>query len=188
MSEPQRDDWQEVWDARLAALSAILGPPYQSVYHARHPFAFGGQADGVAFPGFLNGGIAYVTWERSGKSGEFYADYELMICHRQQSDWGPGLISCLAPYTQQAYIAAGESMDIDEATPAGSRLEALLFDTYGCFELFGKTFELRLGVGITKAELAYKFEHGADAILALLKSRGIYPFTDLDRDDVELKR
>jgi hypothetical protein len=92
------------------------------------------------------------------------------------------VISRLAPYTQQAFIGQGESMDIDSATPAQSRIKAFLFDTYATFTLFGEENELRLCIGITKPELEFKLQHGAEKLLELLRRHGVYPFTDLDRD------
>src|SRR4051812_21549661 len=104
------DDWEEVWDARADAISAVLGKPHNEVYHAPHPFALGGQADVLRFSGPAIG-VAYVTAELSGKPDASYADYELMISHRTSEDWGPNIISRLAPYTQQAYLGSGETMD-----------------------------------------------------------------------------
>jgi len=179
------DDWEEVWDARADALAKIFGQSHGDVLHAPHPFVLGGQADVMVFNHHLDG-VVYVTAELTGKLDACYADYELMICHRSANDWGPNAISRLAPYTQEAYIAGGESMDIDSATPQQSRIKAFLFDTYATFALFGHENEVRLCIGITKAELAFKMQHGADELLGLLKRHGIYPFTDLDRDSVPL--
>jgi hypothetical protein len=179
------DDWQEVWDARADALAQVLGMGHDSVFHAPHPFELGGQADVMAFFHHLPGAV-YVTAELSGKPEACYADYELMICHRSPDDWGPNIISRLARYTQQAYIGAGETMDIDTATPPDSRIKAFIFDTYSPFTLFGHEFDLRLCLGITKPELEFKTQHGPDHLLALLKRHGVYPFTDLKRDSIPL--
>lgn len=97
----------------------------------------------------------------------------------------PNAISRLAAYTQEAYIAAGESMDI-EGTPPNSQIKALLFDTYGTFTLFGEVNEIRLCIGITKPELEFKMQYGAEKLLELLKDHGVYPFTDLERSSVAL--
>jgi hypothetical protein len=132
-------------------------------------------------------GVVYVTAELTGKPDASYADYELMICHRSADEWGPNVISRLAPYTQEAYIDAGESMDIDQATPPESKIKAFLFDTYATFMLFGERNELRLCIGITKDELEFKMKHGGDRLLALLKQHGVYPYTDLGRDSVPLR-
>jgi hypothetical protein len=180
------DDWEEVWDARMAALERVFGSSREEVYHAPHPFALGGQADVVAFS-MQPQGVAYVTAELSGKPDASYADYELMICHRKDDSWGPNVISRLAPYTQEAYIHASDSMDIGEATPKDSTIKAFLFDDYGSFELFGETFQLRLCLGITQDELEFKLKVGAEQLLTALKASGIYPYTDLRRSSVLTK-
>jgi hypothetical protein len=180
------DDAEEVWNARADALARALGSGHDEAYHAPHPFSLGGNADVMAFYHHLSGAV-YVTAELTGKPDRSYADYELMICHRARDDWGPNVISRLAPYTQEAYIAAGESMDIDQATPPESKIKAFLFDTYTTFPLFGEENELRLCMGITKAELQFKMKHGPEKLLELLKRHGVFPFTDLDRDSVPLE-
>lgn len=179
------DDWQEVWDARAEALCRVLGQGHDNVLHAPHPFALGGQTDVMAFYHHIPGAV-YVTAELTGKPDACYADYELMICQRSRSYWGANVISRLAPYTQQAYIGVGESMDIDSATPPESRIKAFVFDTYRTFTLFGRDFDLRLCLGITKGELSFKMEHGADKLFERLKSHGVYPYTDLDRESIPL--
>ena len=109
-----------------------------------------------------------------------------MICHRTEQDWGPNIISRLAPYTQEAYIGTGESMDIDSETPAESKIKAFIFDTFASFTLFGRENELRLCIGITKPELQFKLEHGSEKLLKVLKRCSVYPFTDLGRESVPL--
>src|SRR5262245_29032344 len=120
MDETENNDWEEVWDARADGLQRVFGQGYDQVYHAPHPFALGGNADVMAFHHHLKG-VVYVTAELTGKPDACYAEYELMVCHRSPQDWGPNVISRLAPYTQEAYIGSGESMDIDDATPPESR-------------------------------------------------------------------
>ncbi len=148
MSADGEDDWEEVWDhSGFGTCAEVLGQSHDNVFHAPLPFALGGNADVIAFDHHLDG-VVYVTAELTGKPSACYADYELMICHRTPNNWGPNIISRLARYTQQAHIGAGESMDIDSATPAESRIKAFAFDTYARFTLFGHENELRLCVRI----------------------------------------
>lgn len=179
------DDWNEIWDARAEALCRIFGPSWDNVYHATHPFALGGQADVMAFSNSPNG-VVYITAELSGKPNACYADYELMICHRSPTDWGANLISRLAPYTQQAYLHHGDTMDIHGAAPADSKIVGLLFLTFDCFELFGEFFDLRLCLGITQEELDFKQKHGFEPLVDALKTYNVYPYTDLERGTVTL--
>lgn len=186
MGATGEDDWEEVWNARADSLAQVLGPGHDMVFHAPHPFALGGNADVIAFYHHLKG-VVYATAELTGKPNACYADYELMICHRSPDDWGPNIISRLAPYTQEAYIGTGESMDIDTVAPTDSQIKAFLFDTYATFELYGMRNELRLCIGITKPELQFKLKHGTERLLAKLKEYRVYPFTDLDRESVLLE-
>jgi hypothetical protein len=161
----------------------VLGKGRGQVWHAPHPFILGGQADVVSFENHLHG-VVYVTSELTGKPDATYTDYELMICSPVDGPWWPNVISRLAPYTQEAQILSGETMDIDSATPEDSKIKALLFDTYGTFTMFGTQYDIRLCLGITKDELQYKFEHGSEALLAKLKEAGVYPITDLNRASI----
>lgn len=51
---------------------------------------------------------------------------------------------------------------------------------------FGREFELRLCLGITKKELQFKMNYGSKELLEQLKRQGVYPYTDLERDAVPL--
>src|SRR5947208_337975 len=79
-------------------------------------------------------------------------NYELMICHRDQEDWGPNIISRLAYYTLETKIDPGETMDLGEAAPEGSTIAALLFFPYAKFTVRRRKAGLLLCMGITKDE------------------------------------
>ena len=95
------DNWEEIDNARAIALASVLGEIDGGVFHAPHPFYLGGNADVRAFHKHIPG-VVYVTTDLAGKPDAFYADYELMICHREPTNWGANIISRLAPYTQTA--------------------------------------------------------------------------------------
>jgi hypothetical protein len=177
------DDLQSIWDTRAEALCEALGSGYSNVWHCPHPFALGGNAEVMQFDEHIPGTV-YVTVDLTGTPANTYADYELMICHRDKCTWGAEIVSRLAPYALKAYMARGETMDIEEATPPDSPIKALIFDTYRTFQMYGATYELRLCIGITKDELQYKFDHGGELLLAKLKAGGVYPYTDLARESV----
>ena len=66
MGATGEDNWEEAWDARADALAQVLGQGHDDVFHATHPFVFGGNADVTAFHRHLNG-VVYVTAELTGK-------------------------------------------------------------------------------------------------------------------------
>jgi hypothetical protein len=196
MAKPKpipEDEWGEWWDARLAAMETVLGQCDDTVGHASIPFDVGydncGGADIVYFKKHVKG-VVSATSELIGRDDQVENDlgnYELVICHRDEEDWGPDLISRLAYYTLQARINPGETMDIAEAAPEDSTTAALLFFNYGTFKVRKRKAGLLLCVGITSDELKLCRAGNRDRVEEVLKAAKVYPFTDLYRDSVIAK-
>ena len=195
--ETNDDEWTEVWDARIAALTPLLGKPTDTVYHATIPFQFrnaGGSADVVLFPNYTPG-ATYVTAELTGANvGQLpnsLGHYELMICTRQELPTAANFISRLACYTCDAQLEAAQTMDIGEFF-GDSTLRAMLFTHPGDqpfhFEFRGHRYGLLLCVGITAEELAFARAKRTGKLLALLKQHEVFPYTIPDRQSVPLPR
>jgi Suppressor of fused protein (SUFU) len=194
LPQTKNGEWQKIWDARIAALTPILGKPTDKVLHAVIPFQLGGSADVLPFPDFTPG-ITYVTAEMTGEDvGQrptTLGNYELMICARQELQKAGDLISKLARYTCDAELEPGETMDIGTFF-GDSTIRALLF-TYPRevpvhFEFLGQRCGLLLCIGITSEELAFKKAHGSANLLALLRQHGVFPYTVPERPSVPLAR
>ncbi len=87
-----------MWDAREAALKSVLGETEGKVFHSYIPFHLGGQADVICFSTHIVGRVA-ATCELLGEEGQVRNElgtYELIIAHRDDSNWGPNIISRLA--------------------------------------------------------------------------------------------
>ena len=188
-AEPD-DDWQLWWDARVAAMETVLGPSHDMVGHATIPFDvgadIGGAADVVYFRKHLKG-VVSVTCELIGRDDQVpnkLGNYELMICQRQEEDWGPDLISRLAYYTLEAKLEPGETMDIAEAMPDGSTIAALLFFKYATFRVRQRKAGLLLCLGITADELAACRSGQRAEVERRLVETKVYPFTDPYRKSV----
>jgi hypothetical protein len=188
--QTEENDWQEVWDARIAALAPLLGEPTDKLYHAAFPMHLGGFADVLPFPHYVSG-MTYVTADLTGQDvGQLpssLGNYELMVCVREEPPRAADMISRLARYTCEAELEAGETMDLPDFF-AGSVIKALLFahpaDQPVQFEFLGRHYGLLLCIGITAEELALRHASGSDALLALLRQRGVFPFTMLQRASV----
>ncbi len=193
-TQTQNDEWQKIWDARIAALTPILGKPADTVLHAVIPFQLGGAADVLPFPDFTSG-ITYVTAEMTGEDvgqrSTSLGNYELMICARQELQKAGDLISNLARYTCDAELEPGETMDLGTFF-GDSSIRALLFthprEQAVHFEFLGQRYGLLLCIGITAEELAFKQAHGSESLLTLLRQHGVYPYTTPDRPSVPLPR
>jgi hypothetical protein len=189
MDETDRDndEWTQWWDARVSAMESLLGISEDIVGHSTVPFDFGadlgGAADIIYFRNHVDG-VGYATSELIGRDDQVanaLGNYELLIFHREDCDWGADLISRLAFYTCQAELNPGNTMDIDSIVPEGSTIVALLFCDYGHFEVRGRDSGLLLCIGITSDELT-ECQSGNQAMVeSALKKSGVFPFTDLYR-------
>lgn len=183
-------EWEAWWNARVAAISAVLGEADDHVLHALIPFflgpEMGGAADVIAFRKHLPG-VCYVTSELIGYDSQEPNDqgnYELMICHRGNDDWGAHLVSRLASYTCEAVLNHGHTMDIGPAAPEGATVCALLFYDYARFQVRDVEAGLLLCIGITETELEACQDGRWEEVVDALKSQGIFPYTDLFRASV----
>lgn len=148
-----------------------------------------GSADIIYFKHHLQG-VVSVTSELIGRDDQVLNDlgnYELMICHREEEEWGADIIGRLAYYTLEAKLSPGETMDMAEAAPEDSTIAAFLFFNYATFKVCGRKAGLLLCVGITADELKACRAGKRDKVEKALKSAKVYPFTDLYRDSVLVK-
>lgn len=171
-------------------ISEKLGEQHYMVLHAVTPFDFGwekgSRADVYLYKKHIDG-IVYITGDLIGKK-QFPSDagnYELMICHKIETEWGSDIISNLAYYTLEASINSGETMDLGGRFMSNdSKIVALIFDKYSEFMVNGKKYGLMLLIGITKDELEYKIKNGGKELIKKLKENNVYPYTDLSRDSL----
>ena len=185
-----RDDWEEWWEARTAALEGVLGPSDELVGHSVVPFDLGVEAGGAADVLFFRShvpGVVTVTAELIGNDDQVPNDqgaYELMICERGDSGWGASFISRLAYYTLEARLNPGETMDVAPALPEGSNLAAILLLDYARFTVRGRRAGLLLCLGITADERAACRQGRKAEVESALRSAGVFPFTDHGRKSV----
>ena len=184
------DNWQRWWDARVAAMEAVLGKCDGTVYHAPPPMHLDGWADVLRFRNYV-AGVTYVTCDLIGNPRQppnNFGQYELMMCTREESTWAPGVLSRLARYTHEAALQPGDTMDIARAAPRGSSVEALLFATPALptvrTNILGQPAGILLCVGITADEFGACKAHHSRVVLRMLKEREIFPFTDVRRQSV----
>ena len=189
-SHQDDDEWELWWNARVAAMASVLGKPDDMIGHGVIPFHFGaemgGAADIVYFRQHVSG-VVYATSELIGCDEQLsnnQGNYELMICHRDDEEWGENIIGQLAHYTLEAVLNPGETMDIGPATPDGSTIAALLFCDYGRFTVRDRDAGLLLCLGITESELGACRDGNRERVELALRAADVFPFTDLYRASV----
>lgn len=171
------------------SIEKILGKADEVVMHSSVPFDLGydigGGADIYLYKNHVDG-IVYVTGDLIGQEQEpsDAGNYELMICHRNEEEWGPNLISELAYCTLDTSINSGETMGIGAYALPENTIKAIIFDAYAGFYIESKKYGLMLAIGITEDELEWAKRHGGSELVRKLKERGIVPMTDLKRKSI----
>jgi hypothetical protein len=187
------NEWHRTWQAREAALATLFGPPEPEVFHSPTPLNRGGEADVLAFRGYIPG-ITYVTADLTGeREDDLVAQlpnstgcYELMLCTRAPVSWAAPALAQLGRYTLDNVVEAGHTMYVGPI--AGSSLEHLAFaepDLGGKpFAFLGRRYGLLLGIGITEAELRLAQAERTRGLVARLRQARVFPYTDPGRPSI----
>jgi len=184
-------DEEALWEERLAALEALYGKSHDTVLHAVVPFFLGydagGAADVVFFQSHIPGQLA-VTADLIGcddQKPNALGNYELAIAHCDGAEnWRPELISLLAYSTLDEALEPGHTMEVRPSVPEGSTIEALMFFDYGSFLLRDHPCGVLLCVGLTRDETAACLAGRREEVEDALKTRAVFPYTDLTRESV----
>jgi hypothetical protein len=180
------DGKRRLWDERKNAIESVLGPADDTVLHAVVPFHLGGQADVLTFRKHIAGRVA-ATCELLGAPAQkrnLLGTYELVVAHRDGSDWGPNVISSLARYTCDALLQPGDTMDIRSTVPAKSTIAGFFFDDYKRMYFKGVLSGLLLCIGLTADELSACKRGKRKAVYDALVAKKVFPYTDLYRASV----
>lgn len=189
--EPEVDAAAELAE-RIRGLESVFGLSDEMHLHGVIPFFVGlengGTPDAITFSGFNQDGKLHVSCELVGNPAQPAnrdGQYELAVCFPEADSWALNLMLKLCHYTLETPLNHGETMDIGPAVPKGSPISALAFRKIGSYTAFGKPASVICCIGITKRELKFARQHGAEALFALMPDRFI--LTSSDRSEFVTK-
>jgi hypothetical protein len=171
------------------------------VMHAIIPYAIGGALDLYYFPNGVPG-TAIATKELSespgqGSSNDVYSCYELVMFTRHALDLDAAtneetafgkahssinaILNFIAPYSAQARLNPNETCEFPvEMDRVGGK--CLIFDGYASHsDDMVENFGLLAVIEIFRTEMEYARQNGGAKLIKRLKSKGHYPYSDLDR-------
>ena len=204
-SDQEAEELARRWyDEKTALMERSLGPEHDIVMHAIIPYAIGGGLDLYYFPKSLKG-TAIATKELSelpneGSSNTVYRSYELVMFTKHQlrlelardeaTDFGKAhstinsILNCVAPYSATATLNPNETCEFpEEMERIGGR--CVIFDGYACHsEGLVEDFGLLAVIEVFRSEMEFARRKGGAKLIKRLKSKGHYPYSDLDRDPV----
>jgi hypothetical protein len=201
--DPSEEEYSRDHEQKQAGLEAVLGPMHDTVGHAFIPFQFGGAMDMYYFPQ-PGGGTAFATMELieadgSGPKPSRIGVYELVaytrhsvLDAREESPFSTierrmcGIFTTIGRHAYNAILNPLETAEVPMGEGEPNR--CLVFDEVKAgeaeFRIGDRKHGLLLCIEVFPQELAYARKEGTAALLGLLKEKGHYPFSDLDRQPV----
>ncbi len=206
LSQEEEERLENEWyDKKSLLMEKTLGEMHDIVMHAIIPYEIGGGLDLYYYPNGITGtGIATkeLTYAcRDSSKNSVYDKYEMVMftkhelnpddLENQDSPFSKAhsninaILNCIAAYSTQAKLNPNETCEFPEGMDAVGG-KCLIFDKYETAgtETNEENFGLMLLIEVFRDEMEFAMQNGGQKLLAMLKERGIYPYSDLNRASV----
>jgi hypothetical protein len=203
-SDPTNEEVDRWNEEKSALMESMLGQEHDMVMHAMIPYRLGGGLDLYYYP-HGRPGTAIATKELcelpdQGPSNLPFNQYELVMFTKLPVDLDAAsneetvfgrihtrinaILNCIAPYSAEAELNPGETCEFpaDMEVLGGG---CVIFDGLapeGDDET--SDFGLLVLIEIFRSELEFARANSGAELLELLKAKGHYPYSDLDRTPV----
>ncbi len=198
------EEHEKDYELKSEGLENVLGKMHNVVGHAIIPFSIGGAVDMYYFPNHIKG-TAFATMELldpngNGPKKNRIGTYELVAFTKHDYNGSEktqtafnlierkacGFLTAIGMYSSQAVLNPKETIEI----PNGKNEEntCLVFDLYEPdgkkFKIGNREHHLLLCMQLFRSEMDFARQNGSDELFKILKEKGVYPYSDLDREPV----
>ena len=203
-TDEEVQELEEKWYEQITTkMEFKLGAEHDVVMHAIIPFDVGGALDLYYFPNGIEG-TAIATKELShahaeSPANDVFEKYELVmftrhkldldLAHDENSAFGKAhqniarILNPIAHFSQQATLNPFETCEFpEEMEDVGGK--TLIFDAYGEETATKRSFGLLAVIEVFRSEMEFARKNNSQKLLHILKERGHYPYSDLDREPV----
>ena len=203
---PDQEFSQEQYDKdheeKEKGFENVLGKMYGMVGHAIIPFAVGGAVDMYYFPNHIQG-TGFATMELLNPDGDGpkpnrLGTYELVAFTKELYNDGKtqtpfslierricGIFTTIGNYSSQAILNPNETCEVPTD---GEENRCLIFDDYKPdkkeFKIGDRKHHLLLCLEVFRSEMEFARKNGSSELFSLLRQKGFYPYSDLDREAV----
>ena len=197
------EEFDQDYTLKKEGLENVLGEIHPMVGHAIIPFSVGGTVDMYYFQNHIKG-TGFATMELlnpdgNGPKPNRLGTYELVAFTKLDysgSEDNPtvfntierricGIFTTIANYSNQAVLNPNETIEVPNGS---SENNCLIFDNYlpenKRFKIGARDHHLLLCLEVFRSEMEYARKNGTGKLIELLKEKGIYPYSDLDREAI----
>ncbi|MDR0506905.1 MAG: suppressor of fused domain protein [Dysgonamonadaceae bacterium] len=200
--EYAQEEYDTDYELKMSGLEAVLGKSHNMVGHAIIPFEIGGSVDMYYFPNGIKG-TGFATMELLDLDGKGTlpnrrGTYEFVAFTKLNYESGGEkgtqmpfslierkicrIFTGVGFYSREAVLNPGETCELPNGE--GKENTCLIFDYYGDFFVGKRKHHLLLIMEIFRSEMEFAMKNGSAKLFELLKDKGIYPYSDLDREPV----
>ncbi len=204
---PQKEfteaEYEKDYELKMQGLENALGKSHELVGHAIIPFSIGGAVDMYYFPNHING-TGFATMELlepdgNGPKANKLGTYELVAFTKENYNNDEnvetafnlierricGTFTTIGNYCTQAILNPKETCEVPSDEEAN---KCLVFDNYqpngSAFTIGERKHHLLLCLEVFRSEMEFARKNGSEELFYLLKEKGFYPYSDLDREAV----
>ncbi|MDR6966883.1 hypothetical protein J2X31_000883 [Flavobacterium arsenatis] len=196
-------EYNKDYELKEQGLENVLGKMHGIVGHAIIPFSIGGAVDMYYFTNHIKGtGFAtmeLINPEGNGPKPNKIGTYELVAFTKlhyndneeNQTEFNTierrfcGIFTTIANYSFQAVLNPKETIEVPNGTDENN---CLILDNYipenKTFKIGERSHHLLLCLEVFRSEMEFARKNGSEKLLELLKVKGYYPYSDLDRESV----
>lgn len=173
-------DYRRFYKLLFAPLETQLGPIDPNTVFAIIGFDCGGPINLSTF-GVDRGErvTTYVSCELAVRDEQIPSDvgrYEI-LCSCDDEQWVRRHVTNLGHMSLETQFGNGHTVDLGETVNLQDRLQGVIFEEVCSTCIDGRDYGILRVIGLTRAELEYKQEHGSMALIRMLKEGGVYPHT-----------
>lgn len=197
------EEFERDYKLKEQGLENVLGAMHGIVGHAIIPFSIGGAVDMYYFTNGVKG-IGFATMELldpdgNGPKPNRIGTYELVAFTKlgyNDNEENPtefntierrfcGIFTTIGNYSSQAVLNPFETIEVPNGTNENN---CLILDNYAPegkeFAIGDRKHHLLLCLEVFRSEMEFARKNGSGKLIELLKEKGFYPYSDLDRNPV----
>lgn len=201
--EFSQEQYDKDYEEKKKGLEDVLGKMYGLVGHAIIPFSVGGAVDMYYFPNHIKG-TGFATMELldpdgNGPKPNRLGKYELVAFTKEPYNENEeiqtafnlierricGIFTTIGNYSFPAVLNPNETCEVPTDREEN---RCLVFDNYqpsnNEFKVGDRNHHLLLCLDIFRSEMEFARKNGSSELLSLLREKGYYPYSDLDREPI----
>jgi hypothetical protein len=129
--------------------------------------------------------VTYITCELAVHDEQQPSElgrYEVMMTCDDEA-WARKILTKIGQMSLESVFAHGHTIDVGPVVGADCRLQGLVVEEFARVTIDGQVYGILYFHGVTRSELDFAMQFGADELIERLRQAGVYPHTSIHRTE-----